>query len=84
MKLEKMIEELTKMMEIVGKDAEVPVMMFNYGENDYIIPKFGVIANLEDRDGKKFKCALIGEDGGEELTKEGIPYYKWQCKKDRI
>ena len=37
MKIEKMIEELTKMMEIVGKEAEVPVMMSNYGENEYII-----------------------------------------------
>ena len=84
MKIQKMIEELTRMMEVVGKDAEVPVMRSDFGENDFVIPKFGVIGDLEDQDGRKFKCALIGDDGGEELTRDGIPHYKWNCKKDRI
>ena len=48
MKIQKMIEELTRMMEVVGKDAEVPVMRSDFGENDFVIPKFGVIGDLED------------------------------------
>lgn len=84
MKIKKLIDQLSKMMNVVGEDAEVPVLRYGIGENDYIIPSFGVVADLEDQDGNKFKCALIGSEGGEELTKKGIPHYKWNCRKDKI
>lgn len=84
MKIKKMIEELEKVRAIVGDDAEVPVMRSDFGENDFVIPDYAVVADLEDQDGNEFKCALIGEVGGEELTKKGTPHYKWNSKKDRV
>lgn len=83
MTIKKMIEELEKMAEEVGDDAEVPVMT-TYGENDYVIPKYGVIAELEDQDGNTFKCALIGSEGGSELSEQGIAHYKWNPSKSKV
>ena len=83
MKIKKLIETLEKMKAVVGDNAEVPVMS-TFGENDYFLPAYGVIANLKDQDGNEYKCALIAEDGGEELTKSGVEHWKWNPTKDRI
>lgn len=77
MTIDKMIEVLTKMKEKVGGDEEV-VVMATFGENDYFEPDYGVVEDMKDQDGYKFKCAFIAEAGGSELSKVGVPHYKWQ------
>ena len=77
MTIDKMIEVLTKMKEKVGGGKEVAVMG-TYGENDYFIPDYGVVESMEDQDGEPFECALVADGGGSELSKVGVPHYKWQ------
>lgn len=77
MTIDKMIEVLTKMKERVGGDQEVAVMG-TFGENDYLEPDYGVVEDMEDQDGYEFKCAFICGSGGSELTKVGVPHYKWK------
>lgn len=84
MTIDQAIEELKKARDKVGGNAKLAVMRADYGENDYIIPSFAVTADLEDQDGRKFKCALIGTNGGEELTKVGVAHHEWKYKKDRV
>lgn len=83
MTIDAMIEALTILKERVGGDAEVPVMTTT-GENDYIIPSFPVAGDFEDQDGNEFKCALVGDVGGEEFTKKGTPHYEWEPEDDRV
>ena len=81
MTIDKMIQELEKMRAKIGGEHEVPVVRINYGENDYIIPDFGTIGDFVDQDGYEFKCALVGEMGGEEFTSEDVGHWKWKPKK---
>lgn len=80
MSIDEMISQLQMMKEKVGGEAKVVVVRINYGENDYIIPDFGVVGDFEDQDGYEYKAALVGEIGGEEFTEKGIPHYKWEPK----
>lgn len=83
MTIQEIIETLKDMGDQVGYDQEVPVML-TFGENDYIVPSFGIVADLRDQDGREFKCALIGGEGGSELTKKGIFHWNWKPSEDRI
>ena len=83
MTIDKMIKALTVLKEKVGGDAEVPVMA-TFGENDYIVPEYAIVGNFVDQDGDEYKCAFIGETGGEELTERGIPHYKWKPSNNKV
>lgn len=80
MTIDEMISHLQLMKEKVGGEAEVAVVRINYGENDYIVPKFGVVGDFEDQDGYEYRAAFVGEIGGEEFTEKEIPHYKWKPK----
>jgi len=84
MTIGEVIAQLTAAAEQVGEDADVAVVRVDCGENDYIVPSYVVAGDFEDQDGNTFKCAIVGEDGGEEFTKCGVPHYKWQPKKDKV
>ena len=77
MSIDKMIESLNKMRDIVGGSQEVAVMVMNHGENDYIVPEYPIVGDFEDQDSMQFKCAFVGRAGGEEFTAKGIPHYEW-------
>ena len=80
MTIDEMINELQKMKAKIGGNHQVPVVnMMN--ENDYVIPDFGTIGDFVDQDGYEFKCALVGETGGEEFTSEDVGHWKWKPKR---
>lgn len=84
MTIREAIEQLQKAAKLVGEDAELAVVRVNYGENDYVAPSYVVTGSFEDQDGNEFKCAMVGEDGGEEFTKVGVPHYEWKSEKDKV
>ena len=71
-----MINELQKMKAKIGGDHQVPVVG-TMGENDYIIPDFGTVGEFTDQDGNEFKCALVGDTGGEEFTEVDVDHWNW-------
>ena len=77
MTIDEMIDYLQRMKNDVGGNAEVAVVRLGYGENDYIIPDYGITGHFEDQNQYKFKCAFIGKTGGSEFTEIGTPHYKW-------
>lgn len=83
MTIDKMIKALTILKEKVGGDEEVPVMA-TFGENDYIVPSYAVVGDFEDQDGNEFKCAFIGDEGGEEFSEKGTPHYEWNPTKNKV
>ena len=80
MTIDEMINELQKMKAKIGGNHQVPVVSM-LGENDYVIPDFGTIGDFVDQDGYEFKCALVGETGGEEFTSEDVGHWKWKPKR---
>ena len=84
MTIDELIKQLTKARELVGCDKKIPVVRVNYGENDYILPSYVVVADIVDQDGEKYDCAIVGDSGGEELTKVGIAHYEWKPEKDKL
>lgn len=81
MTIDKMIEELEAIREEIGGDHEVAIVRTNYGENDYLVPEYGIIGNFVDQDGSCFRCAFIANIGGEEFTEKGVAHYKWKPDK---
>lgn len=83
MTIEKMIDELKKLKDLVGANEEVPVVA-TFGENDFIVPEYAVAGDFTYQDGEHYKCALIGSVGGEEFTEVGTPHYKWKPRENAI
>lgn len=67
MTIDKMMDELLAIRDEIGGDHEVAVVINNnHGENDYFIPKYGMIDNVNDLNGNTFKCVFVSEKVGEE------------------
>jgi hypothetical protein len=81
MTIDEMINQLTKLKEKIGGEHQVPCVIIDWGENDYVIPEYATIGNFVDQDGETYKCALVGHYGGEEFTEDGIEHYKWKPTK---
>ena len=81
MTIDEMIDELQKMKAKIGGEHQVPVVGL-MGENDYIVPDFGTVGKFTDQDGNEFKCALVGNTGGEEFT--SVKSYHWNWKPKRV
>ena len=77
MTIDEMINDLQRMKNEVGGDALVAVVRLGYGENDYIIPDYGITGHFEDQNQYKFRCAFVGKTGGSEFTEKGTAHYKW-------
>lgn len=84
MTIDEMLLELERMRDVVGGDKQVAVVRVGCGENDYIVPAYGIVGKFEDQDRRTFRCALIGDECGEEFTRKGVEHYEWDPEEDDV
>lgn len=70
MTIDKMIDDLVQIRDEIGGDHEVAVVRIGCGENDYIIPDYGICGNFTDQNGNNFKCAFLGKTGGSKFVEK--------------
>lgn len=84
MTIKEMINQLELAAEEVGADKEVVCVLAGWGENDYSIPSYVVVGDFTDQDGAEIKCAFVGDVGGSEFTRKGVPHYEWKPYEDKL
>ena len=84
MTVDQMIAALKAIKDKVGGDERIPIVLVGCGENDYIEASYPVVGDFCDQYGETFKCALVGDCGGEEFTRKDVPHYRWEPEEDKM
>ena len=85
MTIDKMIETLVTAKEKVGGDSEIPFLIaIQDRDNEYFDVDHVVICEMQDYNGWKYDCALIGRHGGHCLSKECMSLADWKVDDDAV